>query len=135
MTYILLATFFNAAYHTLQKLAGPLINSFLGTAIVGAAALVLAISFLVKNNNSISWEWSGMGFVILMGIAAFGIDYFALKAFSVGQELSVGGVVIVGGTILLTTLFGLVVLSEGVSFFKIIGILLTFIGCLFLLKS
>ena len=38
----------------------------------------------------------GILFIILAGICALGIDYFALKAYSSGLEISIGGPIITG---------------------------------------
>lgn len=63
-----------------------------------------------------------------MGMSAFGIDFFAMKAYSKGLELSLGTpILVIGGTIL-TTMFAFIVLQEKITPYKVFGATLAILG-------
>jgi multidrug transporter EmrE-like cation transporter len=75
------------------------------------------------------------GFILLVlaGLCAFGIDFFVLKAYASGLPVTIGGPVIIGGSIAIATIVGFF-LGDSVTAQKIIGISLVAIGAVVLAR-
>lgn len=72
-------------------------------------------------------NWKGIVFVVLAGIAAFFIDFLALSAYSKGLSVSVGGPIIIGGSIALATIIGFF-MGDSISLLKIVALILIISG-------
>ncbi|KKQ74372.1 MAG: hypothetical protein US94_C0006G0007 [Berkelbacteria bacterium GW2011_GWB1_38_5] len=108
-----------------HKVAAPHINQIFGAIIVSAVAVVVGLIVLIPRFKSIDLiqDWRGIVFVILAGITAFCIDFFALSAYGKGLPVSIGGPIIIGGSMALATVIGFF-MGESVSFLKIIALML-----------
>lgn len=69
----------------------------------------------------------GIIFIVLAGIAAFFIDFLALQAYSRGLSLTIGGPIIIGGSMAVAVAIGFI-LGEPITAMKILGIALIIIG-------
>jgi transporter family protein len=69
----------------------------------------------------------GLVYVSLAGLSAFLIDYFALKTYASGLSVTVGGPIIIGGSIAVATLIGFII-GDSITGFKILGLLLLVAG-------
>ncbi|MEA2097478.1 MAG: hypothetical protein U9P70_00120 [Patescibacteria group bacterium] len=65
--------------------------------------------------------------MVLAGVCALAIDYFALKAYGSGLAISVAGPIIIGGSIAVAVLIGFF-LGESITAVKIIGLLFVIVG-------
>lgn len=113
----------------LPSAASRHINSALGTLLVSGFAVLVGGFFVLPGLWSGSMEWSARGpvLVALAGGCAFAIDYFALRACGSDLPISVGGPIIIGGSMALASVVGLA-LGEPIFLFNILGILLIGIG-------
>ena len=84
-----------------HKLAAPHINQVFGAIIVSFTAVVFGTVILLPQlkNVQLITNPKGLFFLIFGGIAAFFIDFFALQAYSRGLQITVGGPIIIGGSI------------------------------------
>ncbi len=116
--------------------ASSYIDSVFGAIIVSVTAVLLGLIILlprIKTTALVS-NPKGLIFVILAGVCAFGIDYFALKAYGSGLSISVGGPIIIGGSIAIASIIGFF-LGDSVTFLKIVALSLITLGAAILSKS
>jgi len=101
---------------------------------VSLTAVVLGSIFLIPQLKDITFftNQKGLIFVILAGLSAFFIDYFALKTYASGISISVGGPIIIGGSVLIAAIIGVAVLGESISLMKVAGITLVAAGAIIL---
>jgi len=112
-----------------HKLASPYINQVFGAIIVSAAAVVVGLIVLLPRlkQTELFTDYRGILFVILAGILAFFIDFFALKAYYGGLPITTGGPIIIGGSIAVASLIG-IFLGDPLSPLKVIALLLLTAG-------
>ncbi len=112
-----------------HKIAAPHINQIVGAIVVSAVAVIVGLIALAPKIKSVHLfeDWRGIVFVALAGIAAFFIDYLALFAYGKGLPVSVGGPLIIGGSIALASIIGFF-MGESISFAKIIALILIIAG-------
>lgn len=112
-----------------HKLASPYINQIFGAIIVSFTALIFGgLVFLIKGRGvELVNDPKGIAFIILAGVSAFFIDFLALQAYSKGLPLTIGGPIIIGGSMVVAVVVGLV-LGEPITLTKILGIALIVIG-------
>lgn len=105
------------------------INSLFGAIIVSLVAVILGMIIIWPKFNSAITEVKPRGilFAVLAGVSALAIDYFALKAYGSGLAISIGGPIIIGGSVAMASLIGFF-LGESVTFYKIIGLILIVLG-------
>lgn len=109
-----------ALWTVFHQQASNQINTLLGAILVSVTAVILGIILLLPKlgSTNLYLTQKGIVFVILAGISAFAIDYFALKTYGSGLPISIGGPIIIGGSIAIA--------SISVTFPKVIA--LTFIS-------
>jgi len=71
--------------------------------------------------------------VALAGAAAFSMDFLGLTAYSRGLQITVGGPIIIGGSIAVATLLGFS-LGEPATITKVIAIVLIVVGAALLAR-
>ncbi|MFH1803224.1 MAG: EamA family transporter [archaeon] len=104
------------------------INSLLGAIIVSLTAAILGAIILIPNlKTSLTYSTKGLIFVILTGVCALAVDYFALKAYGSGLQISVAGPIIIGGSIAVAAFIGLF-LGESLTLIKVLGLTLVLAG-------
>ena len=124
-----LAALSSAILFIFEKQAATKVDNLVGSLIVSLSGLVFGAIILIPRHKNIivSLDKASIIFLVLAGICALAIDYFTLKTYSSGLPASIGGTLIIGGSIALTVILGLL-LGEEVSAIKIIGILLVMGG-------
>jgi len=112
-----------------HKLASPYVNQIFGAIIVSLTAVIFGtVVFLFKARGAqLFSDPKGILFIVLAGIAAFFIDFLALQAYSRGLSLTIGGPIIIGGSMAVAILIGFV-LGEPITLLKILGIALIVAG-------
>ena len=111
-------------WNVLHSAASKHINGVLGAMIISAVAIIPAGIILLPGymqNEPVHWEPRGILFTVLTGLCAFAVDYFALKTFSDGVDVSLASPIIIGGAILISTLVGFG-LGEAPSVTKFLGV-------------
>ena len=68
---------------------------------------------------------------MLAGVSAFLLDLFALQAYSKGLTISVGGPIIIGGSIAIATIAGFL-MGDSITALKVFGLLLLMSGAVLL---
>jgi len=110
--------------------ASAYINPIFGAIIISLTAVVVGSIILIPQLKGLTLftDQKAIIFVVLTGVSAFVIDYFALKTYASGIPITIGGPIIIGGSIAIASIIGFTVLSESVSLIKILGIVLVISG-------
>lgn len=127
---ILTAVFFGL-YNFFIKVSAGQIQQILGAVILQAVALLLGGIVLVYLKwKGVPLHTSGQGIIyaILAGICVGMAEITSFYVFSKGVNASIGIPVIVGGTVLVGALLGIVFLKETVSWVQLTGIMLILSG-------
>ncbi|MDO8538523.1 MAG: EamA family transporter [archaeon] len=122
------------AWTVFHNQASPHINPIFGAIIVSLTAVIVGTIFLIPQikNTTLFSNTTGIIFVILAGVLAFAIDYFALKAYASGINVSIAGPIIVGGSAAVASVIGFIFLHEPITLAKIAGMALIIIGAIVL---
>jgi transporter family protein len=127
---ILTAVFFGL-YNFFIKLSAGHIHQILGAVLLQAVALLLgSIALLYLKWRGIPFDASSKGvlFAVLAGVFVGLAEITSFYVFSKGINASVGIPIIVGGTVLVGTLLGIVFLKESLSLLQYVGIALILAG-------
>lgn len=105
------------------------INSLFGAIIVSLTAAIVGGLFLFPQIKSINLYSNPKGiiFAVLAGLTALGLDYFALKTYNSGLEVTIGGPIIIGGSIAVASVIGFF-LGESITLMKVLGLVLVIAG-------
>jgi len=121
--FILIAATAAGFWSVLLSRASKLVTPIVGTGIVEGTAVVLVLILIFRQRVDLSSALTpiGAGLLLLCGLCVFSVDYFSLRAFELGMEVSVGAPTIAAGAILVPALLG-TILGEEVSIPKVFGI-------------
>jgi transporter family protein len=124
-----------ALYNFFIKLAADHVSPAVGAVLLQLVAAALGAAWLFKlklQGQSVAVTSKGL---LLAGLAGLGVGLAEILTFVVfqrGVPSSVGTPVIVGGSVLLTAVLGLVVLREGLTLIQAGGLLLIVTGIVLL---
>jgi transporter family protein len=124
-----------ALYNFFIKLAADHVSPAVGAVLLQLVAAALGAAWLFKlklQGQSVAVTSKGL---LLAGLAGLGVGLAEILTFVVfqrGVPSSVGTPVIVGGSVLLTAVLGLVVLREGLTLTQAGGLLLIVMGIVLL---
>lgn len=123
LLYILGAALAAGLWSVLMSRASKLVNPIVGTGLIEGTAVVLVLVLVLRNRVDLSTALNPLGaaLLVLCGLCVFSVDYFSLRAYEMGMEVSVGAPTIAAGAILVPTAVG-VALGEGISAPKMLGI-------------
>ena len=127
--FAIIAAIAFGAWTVLHQQAADKINYLFGAIIVSLTAVIVGLIFLLPKIKTTTLFSSPKGilFVVMAGICAFAIDYFALKAYGSGLAISIAGPVIIGGSMAIAVLIGFF-LGESITLMKVLGLLFVIIG-------
>lgn len=134
--YAVIAASAFGLWTTFQQLAARHVHRLVGAIGISLTAVLLGLVVLVPSRRSIELPASPKGilFTLLAGCCAFAIDYFALKTYSTGIEVSTAAPIIVGGSMVVASIAGLV-LGERLGVEKALGIGLVILGATVLSRA
>ncbi len=104
-------------------------HPLLGAVICEATAVIAGTLMLLPVVSS-GWPQASpraAGLCMLAGLSVLGADYFILKAYKQGLQVSIGGPIIIGGGILVVTVMG-IILGERMTLLKAFSILMIIAG-------
>jgi len=112
-----------------HKIAAPHINQVFGAIVVSFTAVIFGLAILISQLKGVQLITNpkGLFFLIFAGIAAFFIDFFALQAYSRGLQITVGGPIIIGGSIAVAAIIGFA-FGEQISALKLFALFLILVG-------
>lgn len=105
------------------------INSLFGAIIVSLTAVIIGSIILIPQLKSITLftNYKGLLFAALAGVFALILDILVLKAYGSGLPVSIGGPIIIGGSVAVAAVIGFF-LGDSVTSTKIIGLILVIGG-------
>jgi len=127
--FAILAALSFGLWTVFHKLASPYVNQIFGAILVSFTAVIFGtlIFFTQTKGVKLFTEPKGIIFIILAGICAFFIDFLALQAYSKGLPLTIGGPIIIGGSMAVAVAIGFI-MGEPVNVAKIAGIVFIIVG-------
>ena len=104
-----------------------------GTGVVELTGALLALIVVLARRIDVpqSITPQAFGYLLLAGGSIFVLDYFALRAYEQGLEISIGAPTLAGGSVVLASLIGFA-LGEEIHPLKIVGALLVVAGVVLL---
>lgn len=129
VAFILIASVAAGLWSILLSRASRSVHPIVGTGVVELSAVVLVLMVILRQRIDIKSSMSVEGFALLAfcGLCVFTVDYFSLRAYETGLEVSVGAPIIASGAILLPAIVG-PMLGERISAAKIVGVALIGVG-------
>ncbi len=129
LAFILIASVAAGLWSILLSRASRSVHPVIGTGIVEGSALLLVVLVVLRQRidvkSAVSLE--GLALLVVCGLCVFAVDYFSLRAYETGLEVSVGAPIISSGAILLPAIVG-PMLGERISAAKIVGVALIGVG-------
>jgi drug/metabolite transporter (DMT)-like permease len=129
VAFILVASVAAGLWSILLSRASRSVHPIVGTGIVELSAVVLVLMVILRQRIDVRSASNVEGIILLVfcGLCVFTVDYFSLRAYETGLEVSVGAPIIASGAILLPAVVG-PLLGEKVSLAKIAGVILIGMG-------
>ena len=127
-----------ALYNFFIKLAANHVSPAVGAVVLQLVAAALGAAWLFKMNlqgQPMAISGKGLGLAALAGLGVGLAEILTFVVFQRGVNSSVGTPVIVGGSVLLTALLGLVVLREALTISQAGGLLLIVVGIALLARG
>jgi transporter family protein len=128
---LLLAALFLGLYNFFIKMSAGHIHEIVGAVILQVVAFMVggaALIWLKWKGTPLEISPRGIAFAIFAGIAVGLAEITAFYAFSRGVSASAGIPVMVGGTVLVGVLLGLLVLREQITLLQGLGVVLLIAG-------
>ena len=127
-----------ALYNFFIKLAANHLSPAVGAVVLQLVAAGLGAAWLLKlklQGQPLALSGRGLGMAALAGLGVGLAEILTFVVFQRGVPASVGTPVIVGGSVLLTALLGLVVLREALSLPQLGGLVLIVAGIVLLARG
>ncbi|GAA4386223.1 EamA family transporter [Hymenobacter koreensis] len=134
----LLTAFSLALYNFFIKLASSHVQAAVGAVVLQLVAAVLGAVWLLKlklQGQPLPVTSKGLWLAALAGVGVGLAEILTFVVFSRGVSSSVGTPVIVGGSVLLTAILGMVVLREALTVSQLLGLLLVVGGIALLARG
>ena len=127
-----------ALYNFFIKLASNHVSPAVGAVVLQLVAAALGGVWLLKmmlQRQPLALSGKGLGLAALAGLGVGMAEILTFVVFQRGVNSSVGTPVIVGGSVLLTAVLGLVVLRETLTFSQAGGLLFIVVGIALLARG
>lgn len=110
-------------YNVFIKLSAGHINAVLGAVVLQFVAAFLGLALLLYqqagSSEPLAFNRTGVGLAIGAGVAIGLVEILTFVIYGRGVPVAVGNPLIVGGSLVVTTLVGMVLLKEGASLTQI----------------
>ena len=137
LIYGILAVLAFGLYNFFIKISSDKINIPLAVGILGLSVAVigfLVFGYFKLSGQEILYTSEGLKFVILAGVFTAIAEFFYYLMFLRGAQLAIGLPLVVGGTVIVGTVLGIIFLKETLPVTKIVGLITTIIGIVILSK-
>ena len=135
LLFILIAAGAAGMWSVMLSRASRLVQPIVGTGLIEGTALMLVIILVIRQRVDLATALTPLGGLLLVlgGFCVFSVDYFSLRAYAMGMEVSIGAPTIAAGAILVPTAVGMV-MGESVTIPKLLGISLIGAGIILLAR-
>jgi transporter family protein len=127
-----------AAYNVFIKLSSGRIDHVLGAVVLQVVAALLGAAYALSlrvGGRELHFTAAGVGHAALAGVAVGVAEILTFVVYARGAPASLATPIIMGGSILLTALLGLVVWRERLGLAQVAGIVLVAAGIALLSRS
>ena len=137
-TYAILAASSFGFYNLFAKLSADKMSPSI------ALMFMAGTSFIVAMITTLVFKFTGQGLTfskniillpVIAGLFAGIAELFYLFMFSKNAPISIGNPLVIGGTIIVAVILGLVILKEPINVVKAIGIIITILGLVILSRN
>ncbi len=138
LTFAILAATSFGFYNFFTKLASDKLSPTIALMIITGTSFVVALvaTLVFKfTGQSLSFSKNDILFPILAGLFSGVAEILFLFMFSKNAPLSLGNPIVVGGTIVVAVILGLLILREPLNIVKVSGIVVTLIGLALLARG
>lgn len=138
ITFAILAAIGFGFYDYFVRLSSESLSPTIALMILAASAFCVAAFatfILMITGHALSFPRGSIHLPILAGLFTGVADILYLLMFAKNPSLSIGAPFVVGGTVLVATLLGIVILKEPLNVVKVAGIVLTLVGLIILTRS
>lgn len=129
MYLVIISAFSMGLWHVCVSAASKEVHPVLGAVIIELTALLIGglVLLPVLRAGTMTFSLKGIILVMLGGLCVLSADIFALRAYGKGVPISIAGPVMVGGSIVVVSIAGLV-LGEKLSLIKALAIIMIIAG-------
>ncbi len=138
LVFALLATITYGFYNFFTKLSADKLSPSIALMFVGVASCIVALVSIIFSKISgqpLVFSRGALLFPLLAGLFAGIAEIFYLTMFSKGAPLSIGNPLVVGGTVIISVVLGLILLKEPLNGIRITGIIITLVGLVILARG
>ncbi len=125
-------------YNFFTKMAADKLSPIIATVLITGTAFIVALVVMFVSKiagQPIVISKNIILFPILAGLFAGIAELLYLSMFSGGAPITIGNPLVVGGTVLVAVVLGMLILKEPMTVIKGIGIVLILIGLVMLVRS
>ena len=135
LLFILVAAAAAGLWSVLMSRASKLVHPVVGAGLIEGSALLLVVLILLRQRVDLAEAIHPpvVTLLVLCGLCVFSVDYFSLRAYESGLDVSVGAPVIAAGAILIPAIVG-VAFGEAITWTKVLGVTLISGGVLLLTR-
>lgn len=138
ITFAILAATSFGFYNFFTKLTADKLSPTIALLLITGASFVVALLATVGfkiSGQTLYFSKNAILFPILAGVFTAIAEIFYLFMFTKNAPLSIGNPLVVGGTIIVAVILGLIILKEPLNVTKIAGIVITLMGLLLLTRG
>ena len=119
-----------------HKFASAYVDQVFGAIFISFVAVCAGLLVLLPRlkETQLITDTKGLYFLVGAGLCAFALDFFVLQAYSRGLSISIGGPIVIGGSIAIAAVAGFL-LGDSITWDKLAGIALVLIGAVVLSMS
>jgi len=138
LAYAILAASSFGFYNFFTKISADKFSPALANIFIAGTSLLVAIIstiYLKMSGQSLTFTKSSLMLPVLAGLFTGVAEIFYLSMYSKNAPITVGNPLVVGGTIVITVILGMIILKEPMSAAKIAGIIFVITGLVLLTRS
>lgn len=129
---IVIAALMFGLYNVFIKLSAGHINAILGAVVLQFIAAFLGLGLLLYqqagSSEPLQFNRVGLGLAVAAGVAIGLVEILTFVIYGRGVPVAVGNPLIIGGSLVVTTLVGIVLLKEGASGLQVAAISMIILG-------
>jgi bacterial/archaeal transporter family protein len=138
LAYAILAASSFGFYNFFTKISADKFSPALANIFIAGTSLLVAIIstiYLKMSGQSLTFTKGSLILPIMAGLFTGAAEIFYLSMYSKNAPITVGNPLVVGGTIVIAVILGIIILKEPMSAAKIAGIIFVITGLVLLTRS
>ena len=138
LTYAILAASGFGFYNFFVKISADKFSPTVAGIFIALSSFVVAVIatlYFKMSGQNLVFTKSSLVLLILAGIFTALGEFFFLFMYAKGSPITIGNPVVVGGTVLVSMILGVIVLKEPMNITKVAGTIFVLIGLVLLARS